>query len=152
MKTRYKIIVIILAICGILFVVASSFALLQEDRDLLNYGSNVGNYSTNDTIKLNEDASVNDSVNITKGSYNLVIDCDTKWDINYVIDGKSYQKDGEGKTNISLADVSKSVTIDFNQIDKGYTNLDFYTSNNDFVSSVYQAGKTVKIHYELNVV
>ena len=152
MKEIYKILIIILAICGIAFVAYSSFFVIQEDNTLLTYGDEFSNYSTNTSIKLEDNASASGDVNLTKGSYNLLIDCDAKWKLKYVIDGKSYQKEGNGPTNISLGTINSKGEIDFNQLSEGSTSLEIYDSNNKFISSIYQAGKTVNLHYDLNVI
>lgn len=150
MKNIWKIAIIIFAICGILFVTYSSFIVIQENNDLLTYGDDYNNYSTNHSIKLEEDVSLSKDLNISKGNYTLSIDCDAEWYLNCSINGKNYQENGNGSKNISLGNIYTNSSFDFNQIKNGSTCLDIYNSNK-FIGSVYQKGKTVKIHYDLNV-
>lgn len=152
MKDIYKILIIILAICGIVFVAYSSFWVVEDTNTLLTYGDEFSNQSTNTSIQLKDDVSASERVNITKGVYKLLIDSDAKWKVKYDIDGKSSQKEGNGSTNISLGTISSNGKIDFNQISKGSTSLEIYDSNNKFISSIYQAGKTVNLTYDLIVV
>lgn len=150
MKNIYNIIIFIIAILGIAFVAYSSFIIIQEDNSLLNYGDEFSNYSTNNSIKLKDNVSVSDNLNITQGDYNLFIDCDTKWKIKYIIDGNSYQKEGKGPTNISLGIIYSNAKINFYQLDEGSSSLEIYNSK-EFVSSIYQAGKKVNLNYNLSV-
>ena len=151
MKDIYKVIIIIIAICGIAFVAYSSFSLVQEDQELLNYGDDFSIYSTNNSIELKDNVDVSKDVDISSGKYVLVIDSNAKWKIDYSVDGKSHQKEGNGKGNISLGTISSNAKINYNQLTNGSSNLEVYDSKNNFVASVYQSGKTVKIHYNLNV-
>ncbi|MDO5850193.1 MAG: hypothetical protein Q4P14_03165 [Methanobacteriaceae archaeon] len=151
MKNIYKVIIIVLAICGIAFVAYSSFMLVQEDQDLLTYGDDFSIYSTNKSIELKDNVDVSRDLNITKGSYYLIIDSNAKWKISYSIDGNSYLKEGNGKEKINLGTIASSVKINYNQLTNGSSDLQVYDSNNKFIASVYQEGKTVNIHYNLNV-